>query len=72
MIDVKTIIELDKEFSIEEKKELMKFIENYYNVYEHDINIINAENYHEESDFVYEIFDKLARNMADEDTCMTK
>lgn len=66
MLDPKTIIELDYQFDNEQIEELKKFLDKYYNITNHDIEIFDAKNYALESDFTNVIFEEVGREMAED------
>ena len=43
MLNPKTIIELDYQFDNDQIDELKKFLDKYYNIYNHEIEIYKAE-----------------------------
>ena len=45
MLKVKTIIELDYQFDNDQIDELKKFLDKYYDIYDHDVAIYKAEDY---------------------------
>lgn len=45
MLNPKTIIELDYQFDKSQIDELKKFLDKYFNIYDHEIKIYKAEDY---------------------------
>ena len=64
MLKVKTIIELDYQFDNDQIYELKKFLEKYYDIYDHDVAIYKAEDYAKESYFAQSVFDEIQKEMA--------
>ena len=64
MLKVKTIIELDYQFDNDQIDELKKFLEKYYDIYEHEIKVYKAEDYAKESYFAQSVFDEIQKEMA--------
>ena len=64
MLKVKTIIELDYQFDNDQIDELKKFLEKYYDIYDHDVAIYKAEDYAKQSYFAQSVFDDIQKEMA--------
>ena len=64
MLKAKTIIELDYQFNNDQIDELKKFLEKYYDIYDHDVAIYKAEDYAKQSYFVQSVFDDIQKEMA--------
>ena len=63
MLKVKTIIELDYQFDNDQIDELKKFLEKYYDIYDHDVAIYKAEDYAKESYFAQSVFDEIQKEL---------
>ena len=63
MLKVKTIRELDYQFDNDQIDELKKFLEKYYDIYDHDVAIYKAEDYAKESYFAQSVFDDIQKEM---------
>ena len=59
MLNPKTIIELDYQFDNDQIEELKKFLDKYYNIYNHEIEIYKAEDYAKQSLFSQSVFDEI-------------
>lgn len=59
MLNPKTIIELDYQFDNDQINELKKFLDKYYNIYNHEIKIYKAEDYAKQSLFSQSVFDEI-------------
>ena len=59
MLNPKTIIELDYQFDNGQINELKKFLDKYYNIYNHEIKIYKVEDYAKESLFAQSVFDEI-------------
>ena len=68
MLKVKTIIELDYQFDNDQIDELKKFLEKYYDIYDHDVAIYKAEDYAKQSYFAQSVFDDIQKEMAVENS----
>ena len=64
MLKVKTIIELDYQFDNDQIDELKKFLDKYFNIYDHDVAIYKAEDYAKQSYFAQSVFDEIQKEMA--------
>ena len=64
MLKAKTIIELDYQFNNDQIDELKKFLEKYYDIYDHDVAIYKAEDYAKESYFAQRVFEEIQKEMA--------
>ena len=64
MLKAKTIIELDYQFNNDQIDELEKFLEKYYDIYDHDVAIYKAEDYAKQSYFAQSVFDDIQKEMA--------
>lgn len=68
MLNPKTIIELDYQFDNNQIDELKKFLDKYFNIYDHDVAIYKAEDYAKESFFAGSILEDIAKaSMCDDD-----
>ena len=63
MLNPKTIIELDYQFDDSQMEELKKFLEKYYDIYDHDVAIYKAEDYAKESYFAESVFDEIQKEL---------
>lgn len=63
MLNSKTIIELDYEFDKSQIDELKKFLDKYYDIYNHDVAIYKAEDYAKESYFAQSVFDEIQNEL---------
>jgi hypothetical protein len=64
MLNPKTIIELDYQFDNDQIDELKKFLDKYFNIYDHEIKIYKAEDYAKQSLFAQSVFDEIQKEMA--------
>ena len=64
MLKAKTIIELDYQLDNDQIDELKKFLEKYYDIYDHDVAIYKAEDYAKESFFAQSVFEEVYKEMA--------
>ena len=64
MLSPETIIELDYQFDNDQIDELKKFLEKYYDIYDHDVAIYKSENYAKESYFAQSVFDDILKEKA--------
>lgn len=64
MLNPKTIIELDYQFDKSQIDELKKFLDKYFNIYDHDVAIYKAEDYAKQSFFAQSVFDEIQKEMA--------
>lgn len=64
MLNPKTIIELDYQFDKSQIDELKKFLDKYFNIYEHEIKIYKSEDYAKQSYFAQSVFDEIQKEMA--------
>ena len=63
MLNPKTIIELDYQFDNDQIDELKKFLEKYYDIYDHDVAIYKVEDYAKESLFAQSVFDEIQKEL---------
>ena len=63
MLKVKTIIELDYQFDNDQIDELKKFLEKYYDIYNHDVAIYKSEDYAKESYFAQSVFEEIQKEL---------
>ena len=61
-----TIIELNVYFTEENRKKFLKFISENFDIEEKNIEIYQARNYSNESEFASEIYAQIFREMKDE------
>ena len=63
MLNPKTIIELDYQFDKSQIDELKKFLDKYFNIYDHEIKIYKAEDYAKQSYFAQSVFDEIQKEL---------
>ena len=63
MLKAKTIIELDYQFDNDQIDELKKFLEKYYDIYEHEIKVYKAEDYAKQSYFAQSVFEEIQKEL---------
>ena len=64
MLNPKTIIEVDYQFDDSQMEELKKFLDKYYDIYDHDVAIYKAEDYAKQSFFAQSVFEEIQKEMA--------
>lgn len=63
MLNPKTIIELDYQFDKSQIDELKKFLDKYFNIYDHEIKIYKVEDYTKQSYFAQRVFDEIQKEL---------
>lgn len=63
MLNPKTIIELDYQFDKSQIDELKKFLDKYFNIYDHEIKIYKVEDYAKKSLFAKNVFDEIQKEL---------
>ncbi|AXX93980.1 hypothetical protein [Arcobacter ellisii] len=63
MLNPKTIIELDYQFDKSQIDELKKFLDKYFNIYDHDVAIYKAEDYAKQSLFAQNVFEEIQKEL---------
>ena len=63
MLNPKTIIELDYQFDKSQIDELKKFLDKYFNIYDHEIKIYKVEDYAKQSLFAQNVFDEIQKEL---------
>lgn len=63
MLNPKTIIELNYQFDNDQIDELKKFLEKYYDIYDHDVSIYKSEDYAKQSFFAQSVFDEIQKEL---------
>jgi len=66
MLNPKTIIELNYQFDNDQIDELKKFLDKYFNIYDHDVAIYKAEDYAKQSVFAQSVFDEIQKELEKE------
>ncbi|MDD3055935.1 MAG: hypothetical protein PHE16_08645 [Aliarcobacter sp.] len=63
MLNPKTIIELDYQFDKSQIDELKKFLDKYFNIYDHEIKIYKVEDYPKQSLFAQNVFEEIQKEL---------
>jgi ribosomal protein S3 len=63
MLNPKTIIELDYQLDKSQINELKKFLDKYFNIYDHEIKIYKVEDYAKQSLFAQSVFDEIQNEL---------
>ena len=59
MLNPKTIIELDYQFDNDQINELKKFLDKYFNIYDHEKKIYKVEDYAKQSFFAQRVLEEI-------------